>query len=152
MITYNVVDVAYAFENLSQYWQQHYEEVGVYTDIYPLSIDRAYYEALETANMLLVITVLSDNTPVGYMVWITKRHPRYPVVIGVADFYWLHPDYRGKTIAYRMFQYAEKELKFRGVERVLANCKVSHPQGRLLIGLGYEHFEESYTKLLKVDE
>ena len=150
MITYEVADVAYAFENLSQYWQEHYKEVGMYTDTFPLEIDRTYYEALENAGMLLVIVALSDNSPIGYMVWIVKRHPRYPVVVGIADFYWLHKDYRGKTVAYKMFQYAEEQLKLCGVGRLIANCKVSNPQGRLLVGLGYEHFEESYTKLLKV--
>ena len=151
MIEYKVVNVAWGFENLSQHFQQHYEEVGMYTEIYPLDIDRHHYEALEQAGLLTVIAAMDGLKPIGYMVWIVKRHPRYPVIVGFADFYWLHPDYRGKTVAYRMFKFAEKELANRGVERLIVNYKISHPQGRFLMGLGFESFEVSCTKLLKAN-
>lgn len=150
MMEYKVRTIAQAVPQINKYWAEHYTEVEMYQDRFPLDIDMSFYQTLEDSGQLLIVVGYDDINPIGYMVYIVKRHPRYvSQVLGIADIYWLHPDYRNKANGLRMFQFAEGHLRGMGVNRLIANCKTSHDHGKLLKGMGYQHFEESYTKLLE---
>lgn len=92
----------------------HYREVGppswgwLDVDI-PLDPSWDRYEELERNGAYHILTVRDDGRLIGYSCWTLVRNHHYRDIIDAAnDIYFLHPDYRGKTVGYRLFTKAEE--------------------------------------------
>jgi N-acetylglutamate synthase-like GNAT family acetyltransferase len=57
-------------------------------------------------------------------------------------------EFRKGRIGIRLFQYAEKVLKERGVQRMVVNTKIHLDNSRLFEYLGYKMTDKVFTKML----
>ena len=128
---------------------EHYEELCVTKD-FPLEPDWEQYKALASSGMLRTITCRNDGELIGYIAFFIQPHVHYKSCItAYEDVYFLKKDYRKGRIGIKLFQYAEKVLKDRGIHRIIVHTKIHLDNSRLLEYLGYKHTDKLYTKILK---
>ena len=138
--------VQYEMDNLLR---NHWEEVAVYKDKIPLDPDWAFYEALSVAGLLGIYTVRLESELVGYFVVIAKSHPHYKGnVFAANDVIYLAPEHRKGLVGAKLISFAEKNLKERGVSVLVINTKVHRPFDPLLVRLGFDKVEHTYSKYI----
>ena len=107
-----------------------------------------YYE-LDTQDLLHIVTVRNDNDIIGYYISFLFIHPHYKDhLFATNDILFIHKKYRGSTVAYRMFKFAEKELKKLGVSVMTIHMKNDFPFERLCQSLDMDKHEIVYSKYL----
>ena len=133
---------------LQALYPAHYDELSV-TKEFPLDPDYEAYERLAKAKMLRFITCRIDGAPVGYIVFIIQPHLHYRTCLtAFEDIYFIKKEYRRGRIGIKLFQYAEKVLKERGVNRIIYGTKLHLDNSRLFEYLGYKQTDKVFTKLL----
>ena len=96
-------------------WQEHYEELEqAHSRQMPMAPDEAFYAALDSAGILVILTARQDGILVGYCLAVIKRHPHYNAVCGFEDSYYLTPRARKGSIGYRLLKAMRDELTQRG--------------------------------------
>jgi len=150
MIRYSVEVCTESFINeIKPLLEEHWEEIAMYKDKIEFSPDYDKYISLQNMGMLHVVVVRDDGKLVGYFVSFIQPHIHYKKhLFAVSDILYIHPDYRGSTVAYRMFKYAKQELREVGVSVLMIHMKTAHPFGRLCEALGMEKQELSYSVYL----
>lgn len=133
---------------LEQIFPEHYEELCVTKD-FPLEPDYDAYRQLAQVGMLRCITCRIDGELIGYIVFIVQPHLHYKSCkTAFEDLYYVKKEFRKGRIGIKLFQYAEKVLKERGVNRIIMHTKIHLDNSRLFEYLGYKHTDKLYTKLL----
>jgi len=127
----------------------HWEEVAMYKDKIEFNPDFDAYFKMDEAGRLQIVTVRDNSLIIGYYISFIIVHPHYKDdKFAQNDILFIHPEYRGGTVAYRMFKYAEEQLKNIGCSVVLIHMKTQHPFERLCVALGMDKHEIVYSKYI----
>jgi len=146
MIKFNVETVPQCIEDVKTLVTEAWDEVEVYKDKMKLDPNYDLYLELEKLGVVHVVTVRDEGKLIGYYISLLMPNPHYQThTFAINDLLFIHPDYRGGTTTYRMFKYAFKKLKEKGVSVITLNMKVKFPFKRLCKALGMEHHENVYT-------
>jgi GNAT superfamily N-acetyltransferase len=148
MIIYEDVDGFKFIDEFERLFPEHYEELCVIKE-YELEPDYDAYKRLAEAKMLRCITCRNDAELIGYMIFTITPHLHYKSCItAYEDLYFVKKEYRKGRIGIRLFQYAEKVLKERGVKRIVLHTKVHLDNSKLFEYLDYKFTDKLYQKLL----
>lgn len=148
MITYAEEDCTVFFKELAPLLPIHYEELCVTKD-FPLEPDFAAYDRLHKAGFIESVACRDDGALIGYMIFIVQPHLHYrSCKTAFEDLYYLGKKYRKGRIGIKLFQFAEKMLKEKGVQRIILHTKVHQDHSRIFEYLGYKHTDKLFTKLL----
>ena len=99
--------------------------------------------------MLRTITCRVDGELIGYIVFIVQPHLHYKdCITAFEDLYFIKKEWRKGRLGIRLFQYAEKVLKERGVNRIIMHTKVHLDHSSIFEYLGYKHSDKLFTKML----
>jgi L-amino acid N-acyltransferase YncA len=140
--------LADCYEELGSLAVAHHAEVNVFNDV-PLSINWARYLQAEKGGNYLLVVVRDQGKMIGWIGFFIYEHMRHiGYKIAKEDWYYVVPSYRNNGIGQQLFRLAEEALKSLDVQRVMASCKVEHDHTKLLNGLGYNHYEKNFTKVL----
>ena len=145
MITYKIESFDDTIDDLMVLIELHYDEVATDKVNKVLDIDRKSYRYLEKAGCLRIMTVRHNGVLVGYFSSIYNKHLHYQqMVSAVSDAVYVHPEYRGGTIAYRLVKEVMLDLREIGVDHISMRMKVLHPYRNLLTKLGFSLTEENW--------
>ena len=150
-------DVVYATEPLHQ-WRRdadpllydHWQELSSYPDV-PLDPDWSWYDQMEAKQGLVIYTARLDGDLVGYALFVGRNpHPHYKSAFwAMNDIIRISPDHRRKGIGRGLLDYAEADLKRRGVNFIQIRTKQKHPElAMMLEARGYEPDEVNYSRRL----
>jgi len=104
---------------------------------------------LAEAKMLRCITCRNDEELIGYIIFTITPHLHYKSCItAYEDIYFIKKEYRKGRIGIKLFQYAEKVLKERGINRIVMHTKVHLDNSKLFEYLDYKFTDKLYQKLL----
>lgn len=145
---YEDVDGLKFVDEMEKLFPEHYEELCV-TKEFPAEPDYEQYRLLGKAGMLRTITCRADGELIGYINFIIQPHLHYKSCkTAFEDLYFIKKEYRKGRVGIRLFQYAEKVLKERGVHRIIMHTKVHLDLSKLFEYLGYKHSDKLFTKIL----
>lgn len=148
MIVYEDVNGIDFIDEFERILPEHYEELSV-TKEFPLEPNWDAYRAYANGGMLRTITCRNDGELIGYIVFFIQPHPHYKSCItAYEDVYYIRKDYRKGRVGIKLFQYAEKVLKERGVHRMVIHTKVHLDNSRLLEYMDYKLTDKLFSKLL----
>ena len=149
--TYQSEDPAAFIEELKGILPEHYDELCVTKD-FPLVPDYEAYGRLYIAGMLRCITVRDDGALIGYASFTVQPHLHYKTCkTAFEDIYFLKKEYRKGRLGIRLFQFAEKELRNEGVNRIVMHTKIHLDNSSLFEYLGYKLTDKLYTKILSTE-
>jgi|SRR5271154_6877167 len=146
-----------AVETLAECWEEgqallelHWREIALNRDLIKLDPDLASYQDLERHGQLQLVTMRDDQgTLWGYHVSLIRPHLHYhSSLTAFTDVFFIHPDHRQGTAAWKLFRFVEAQLKRRGVQRMYATCKLSLDLKPLFLRLGWTEIERVFTKLV----
>lgn len=151
MILYNEehwCDIEY---ELKQLFSDHWEEIARDKEIIKLNPDYKKYQALDKAGVLQVVTVRTSEEQelVGYHVSLIHSHLHYSdSLTAFTDIFFLKQEYRKGRTGIKLFQFVEKCLKQKGVQKIYMGTKLHLDISNILEYLGYTPIEKIYTKLI----
>lgn len=152
MIEFQVETVDDVQEEITPLLKQHYEEIALYKEHIPFDPDWDRYRALCDAGVLHIVTARDAGRLVGYYISLVLPHLHYQTTLySHNDVLFVHPDYRGGTLAVRMFKYAEECMVEKGVTVMTIHMKVDLPFDNMVERLGWDYGERMYFKCLKGD-
>lgn len=129
---------------------EHYEEIAHRKDKIKFNPDRERYRMLEGAGVLHIVVARDKGELVGYFVSFIAPHLHYQeTTVAQNDVLFVRKDYRGSSVALRLFQFAEAKLKELGVDCVVLHMKVDYPFEKFAEALNYKKFEYNYIKYLE---
>ena len=121
----------------------------MYKDKIKYNPDYEAYFAMDAKDALHIVTVRKDAKIIGYYISFIYNHPHYKDdKMAQNDVLFIHPDYRGGTLAYRMFKFAEEELRKLGCSVMMLHMKVNFPFENLCKKLDMDKQEIIYSKYL----
>jgi len=130
-------------------WPRHWEEIALDRDRIKLNIDYAQYDWLDAQGALHVVAARSDGSIIGYHLSIIRPHLHYADSLSAfTDVYFVAPEFRKGRTGLKLFQFVEKTLKARGVQKMFTGTKLHHDMGRLFERLGWRETERLYTKVI----
>ena len=130
-------------------WSKHWEEIAINKDAIKLSIDYAQYDQLDRSGALQVIAARNEGKIIGYWLGIIRPHLHYSTSLtAFTDVYFILPEFRKGRTGIRLFQFVEKTLKARGVQKVFTATKKHKDLSRMFEFMGYVETEMVYTKML----
>jgi GNAT superfamily N-acetyltransferase len=101
------------------------------------------------AGLLRCITCRSDEQLIGYIIFTIHPHLHYKsCMTAFEDLYFVTKEFRKGRVGIKLFQYAEKVLKERGVKRIVMHTKVHLDNSKLFEYLGYKMTDKIFTKML----
>jgi len=147
-LVYADVDGFAVLNEMDELFPAHYEELCV-TKEFDYEPDYDAYKRMAEAGMLRCITCRADGELIGYIVFFITPHLHYKSCItAMEDIYFVRKDYRKGRVGIKLFQYAEKVLKERGVQRIVMHTKVHLDNSRLFEYLGYKMTDKVFTKMI----
>ena len=147
-LVYADVDGFAVLNEMDDLFPAHYEELCV-TKEFDYEPDYDAYKRCAEAGMLRCITCRADGELIGYIIFLISPHLHYKSCItATEDIYFVKKEYRKGRIGIRLFQYAEKVLKERGVQRIVMHTKVHLDNSKLFEYLGYKWTDKVFTKML----
>jgi hypothetical protein len=148
-IEYKIANNKEVFNEVSQMFEKHYEELSA-TKGFKLNPDYDIYWEADKRNTLKTIVALKNDEIIGYIVYFVGINLHYKdCLLATEDIYYLKPEYRKGLIGPRMFVFAEKYLKSIGVNMIRYSTKTHLDNSRLFEFLGCNFVEKVYTKELK---
>jgi GNAT superfamily N-acetyltransferase len=149
MIRYAVERYKDCIEELKPLLDMHYEEIAMYREHIEFDPDYDLYEKIDENGGLHMVVVRDEGRIIGYYVSFIHPNPHYKNdLFSVNDILFIHPDYRGRTVAFRMLKFTEEKLKEMGVSVMTLHMKVDFPFEELCIAFGMDKAEYLYTKYL----
>jgi hypothetical protein len=146
MIRFAVEDYFDVIEDMKPLLAAHYHEIAWYQDKIPFDPDWERYAAMAELGIIHIVTARDDERLIGYFVSLVSPGMHYKQTLyALNDVLWLHPDYRGGTTAYKMFQYAFVQLKALGVDCISIHMKTDAPFEKLCQKLGMQKQEYLYS-------
>lgn len=149
MITFAVEDWFDVKGQMAHLWPSHWEEVALNRDTIKLDPDFDTYDWMARNGQLHIVVARKEGVVVGYHFTIVKPHLHYKTSLsGLTDIYYIAPQYRSGRTPLRLFEYVEKTLKARGVEKLFTGTKLSLDAGPLFEHMGWTPTERLYTKYI----
>ncbi len=128
----------------------HYDEIAADKDLIKLNPDHERYEYHDSIGQLNLVTCRKDGALVGYHIAFVYTHPHYrDSLTAFTDVFFIHPEHRNGRVGIRLFQYAEKTLREKCVQRIYTGTKLSNDIGSLLEYMDFKPIERLYTKVLR---
>lgn len=148
-ITYQQEFLVSCQSEIEKLLKDHWEEVSPDSHL-KLDPDWEVYSDLEMVGSLKIFTARSGDKLVGYFVSICHKDIHHKGhMFAYNDSLYLHKDYRKGFTGARLIKFAEKCLQEDGVEMLRVSTKRLRPFDKLLLWLGYNHEESTYTKILR---
>lgn len=149
MITAHIESFAASIDELKEVIPLHYEELALNKDKVPLSPQWDIYLARERAGELLFVTLRDQGKLAGYFIGFIAPGLHYSTCLTcIMDIFYVKPDERGQAAGKQLFEFTEKELRRRGVDRLFVGSKCHMDASWLFERLGYERCEVTYTSWL----
>ena len=150
MITFQIEKFSDVYVEALPLLEAHYEEIATYKEVKALNPDVWRYLEIEEKGILRIMTARDDGVMVGYFVSMIMPSLHYKdCSTAINDILYVHPEYRGGTLAYRLFKKALQDLKENtGANLVMIHMKIKHPFRELLTKLGFAQTEENWEKVL----
>ncbi len=149
MITFAIESFTENLPELKVILPLHYEELALDKDKVPLSPQYDVYEARENAGELIYITARKKGELIGYFIGFITPGLHYSTCLTcIMDIFYIHPEYRGLDFGFKLFNFVEKELLRRGVDRWFVGSKVHLDASWLFERLGFERTEITYSKYI----
>jgi GNAT superfamily N-acetyltransferase len=149
MITAHVESFAANIAELKEIIPLHYEELAMNRDKVPLSPRWDLYLAQEAIGELLFVALRDAGRLAGYFIGFVAPGLHYSTCLTcIQDIFYVKPDERGAAAGNLLFNFVEKELRRRGVQRLVTNSKNHFPAAWLFARRGYEEIETIHTKWL----
>lgn len=146
-ITYQLETLHQFLGDMANLCELHWDEIALDKHKVPLDPDIQTFQMLENAGQLVIVTVRDDGKLIGYHFSLVRPHLHYKTsMTAYVDMYFLHPDYRGGLVGFKMFKFVEVVLKERGVDRIYSGTKLHKDMGRLFERLGYNETERLFVK------
>ena len=150
MITAQVESFMENLDHLKPIFPIHWEELALNKDQVPLDPQYDIYEAKENSGELIFVTLRKEGELVGYFIGFIAPGLHYKTCLTCTmDIFYVHPDHRGSSAGFLLFEFTEKELKKRGVDRVYVGSKCHLDASFLFERLGYDRVEVYYQKMLE---
>ena len=157
---YQAETVEQVLPEMSSLNELHYDEIATHKDLKVLKPDYDKYLEMERLGMLRVFTVRNQveergittmaegryrGDLIGYFVTFISPHMHYSdCIYALNDILYIHPDYRGGTVGYRLFKEAMQDLRDNTEATILCiHMKVEYPFRQLLGKLGFSLTEEN---------
>lgn len=148
-VTFAVEDWFEARQEMSDLWFKHWEEVAINRDVIKLDPDFDTYDHLANAGILHIVLARKAGKVIGYHFSLVKPHLHYRNSLSaMTDIYYIDPEHRTGRTPLRFFQFVEKTLKDRGVQKMFTGTKLHLDAGPLFEFMGWTETERLYTKVL----
>ena len=148
-ITFAVEDWFDVREEMAPLWPLHWEEVALNRDKIKLDPDFATYDFLANTGQLHIVVARKQGEIIGYHFTMVRPHLHYRTSLsGMTDIYFIAPAHRTGRTPLRLFQFVEKTLKARGVQKLFTGTKLSLDAGPLFEFMGWTETERLYTKVI----
>jgi len=135
-ITYSIENPAEIIPQIKELLAANWAETGFNFAFNP---DIQTYQYLFDSGLMVALVARDGESIVGYCtILITPNIHNPEIITGVNDSLFVHPDYRKKTIPYRLIKQAEIEAKKRGAIEFQWHCRNGTPLGAVLEKHGYE--------------
>ena len=149
MITFEIELFTDNLPELKTILPLHYEELALDKDKVPLSPQYNIYEAREALGELLFVTARDRGELIGYFIGFINPGLHYSTCLTcIMDIFYIHPEHRGSNFGFKLFDFVEKELKRRGVDRWYVGSKCHLDASWLFERLGFDRVEVTYSKYM----
>lgn len=149
MITFAVEDWFEVRGQMAIHWPEHWAEVALNKDTIPLDPDFDSYDMHANSGVLHIVVARKQGAVVGYHVSIVRPHLHYRRSLSAfTDVYYVAPQYRTGRTPLRLFEFVEKTLKARGVQKIFTGTKLSLDAGPLFKHMGWTPTETLFTKYI----
>jgi len=149
MITFAVEDWFAVRAQMAHLWPAHWEEVALNKDVIKLAPDFETYDSYARSGMLHIVVARKEGAVVGYHFSVVRPHLHYRDSLSAfTDIYYIAPEHRTGRTPLRLFQFVEKTLKARGVQKMFTGTKLSLDAGPLFEFMGWTPTEMLYTKVI----
>lgn len=149
MITFEVESFTESLPELKPILPLHYEELALDKDKVPLSPQYDIYEAREALGELIFVTAREAGELIGYFIGFVAPGLHYSTCLTCTmDIFYIHPEHRGSNFGFELFDFVEKELKRRGVDRWFVGSKCHLDASWLFERLGFDRVEITYSKYM----
>lgn len=136
-------------DEMSHLWPDHWQEVAVNKEQIKLDPDLDTYAAFANAGMLHIVVARKEGEVIGYHFSIVRPHLHYRQSLSAfTDIYYIAPQYRTGRTPLRLFEYVEKTLKARGVQKMFTGTKLSLDAGPLFEHMGWTETERLFVKMI----
>jgi len=149
-VTYAVEDWFDVKDQMAHLWPLHWAEVAVNRDQIQLDPDFDTYAAFANAGMLHIVVARKEGEVIGYHFSVVRPHLHYRRSLSAfTDIYFVSPKYRTGRTPLRLFQFVERTLKEKGVQKMFTGTKLSLDAGPLFEHMGWTETERLYIKVLE---
>lgn len=149
MITYNIEKLDDFLEEIKPMLFAHWEEIALNKDKIKLNPDYERYYVMEQLGLLRSVIVRDEGKVIGYYISMLAPHLHYKdCYTALNDILYLAPEYRKSDVAYKMFKFAEADLKELGVDLMFLHMKIEFPFVELCEAVGMKKVEYSYSKYI----
>lgn len=162
MTTFRWISLAHAQAfGIADLIAMHWEDIEDHRDVAPLDIDWSRYRVLEKVGQLkiggLFAPAFDGETLVGYNIFFV--HPllhHRSTLWAISDGMYLDPEHRRGAAGIQLITEAEAGLRAAGAKVILYSVKADDLAGKrqrgiagkLLPRLGYQPFDQSWSKVL----
>lgn len=147
MITTQLESFTERLEELKPLLPLHYEELALDKDKVPLSPQYPIYLKRDELGELIFPTIRENGDLIGYYIGFIAFGLHYQTCLTcITDIFYIHPEHRGKQAGLLLFEFTEKELKKRGVQRWFVGSKLHLDATPMLQRLGFEPIEKFCSK------
>lgn len=149
MITFAVESFKEQLPEFQYLLPQHWEELALNRDKVPLDPQWEVYFSFEDAGQLLFVTAREAGEIIGYFIGFVKPGLHYKTCLTCQmDIFYIRKDKRNGRLGIKLFQFVEKELRRRGVDRWFVGSKLHADASSLFKYLKFDPVETYYTKWL----
>jgi N-acetylglutamate synthase-like GNAT family acetyltransferase len=147
MITFAVESLEENIPYLQHLLPEHYKELALNQDKVPLVPRYDIYINRERAGEIIFVTARESGIIVGYFIGFIQPGLHYATCLTCnMDIFYIRKDLRKGRLGIKLFQYVEKELRRRGVDRWFVGTKLHADASSLFKYLKFEPVEIYYTK------
>lgn len=147
MSTFVTESMAQCLPELEKLFPEHWAELALDKDQFPLNPQYAVYAHREEQGELLCMVGRDNGGIVAYFVGFVAPGMHYQTCLTLTmDIFWVKPEYRGKSLGIRLFRAVEAEAERRGVNRMFVGSKLHKDASWLFQKLGYKPVETYYSK------
>lgn len=149
MITFAVEPWSVYAPDAEELWPRHWEELAKNRDKIPLDVDYDRYEMADATGELFIAVGREAGKVAAYWIGFIKGHLHYNGTLhAFNDIYYVAPEHRKSGVGTELFVYVERELKRRGVKKIINATKISHDHSALFESQGFHATERVFTKYI----
>jgi len=150
MVHYQLETYEEVIEDIKPLLELHYAEVCLYPDKIALNPKYEFYNTLDDAGALRIVTARDEGVLIGYSVFFEMPHPHYQDhIYAQNDIFYVAENYRHTEVAPSLVAKAEEALHGDGVSVITYHMKTYKPFESLMDFSGYDKAEVIFSKFIK---